>query len=415
LRTILHQGNRRMSADPLLCPFCNALVPFIAGMVVGQKITCPNCDETFVLTRTPESVCLSAPRPSLPTAGKPTSANRRLALLVLAGMLLMAGVGLSFALITTTTRREHDAGITRPSRRPGYSPQLNEQTDLVVAPARLAGLAYLPPDLGIVAGFHVEELLASPVGKELIHAPLTIGEREIRLPELVGWTSLKLDDVDHVVVGMPADDALSGVVVVRTRKPYDEARLRSAVKASRIEDRKDPIYRMDVPHLLLRPALTCPDDRTLLLALAPRAFDALPEKPVSDSSNLSAPLRQLLEERVGPSGPVWVVGYSSDWGKQGLDLLRDRISMDIQDRLKTLRGIALAVSPGAVGVPGRFPVTVRGAIECKSADAARELEETVLRPWMQPGEPEPTAKLVRDGAWLTGQLHTDLGALRHAK
>src|SRR4051794_3208983 len=109
-------GVCRMSAEPLTCPFCNTQVPVRAGMVAGQKVTCPRCGEVFSLRHTPTSAIQPppavtdalpalAPQPGSPSPsaqadvrrlsfpGKPIVANRMVGAVVLGVMVIMATTG----------------------------------------------------------------------------------------------------------------------------------------------------------------------------------------------------------------------------------------------------------------------------------------------------------------------------------
>src|SRR5947209_5113719 len=103
-----------MNTAVLACPFCNAEVPVAPGLPSGPKVTCPRCGEAFALrqpttdVRRPGLVANNAPAthlaptsspiPQLPRPSK-RSANRRVAALVVGVMVLMAGLGLTYALM----------------------------------------------------------------------------------------------------------------------------------------------------------------------------------------------------------------------------------------------------------------------------------------------------------------------------
>lgn len=120
-----------MTSEPLCCPYCNAYVtPPSNGIQPGQRLSCSRCGETFEFRGSlregfdpsPSRFTMpSAPTaaPSMPRPGKPWS-NRRIALVVLAGMATMACIGLVLALATQTVRRSHDAGLPKDRRLPLY-------------------------------------------------------------------------------------------------------------------------------------------------------------------------------------------------------------------------------------------------------------------------------------------------------
>src|SRR5262249_54991934 len=153
--------------ETLTCPYCNARQPPQAGLTAGQRVTCPRCGEAFKVTTTPAftpEAPASLPTPPAPSAPpavrtKPVRANRLVAGVILGVMRVMAGTGLTYALLTVQQRREHDRALPRKSRRPWLTDQPTAGD--VVASADLAGLGYLPPPTGVVAALQVEELLAS--------------------------------------------------------------------------------------------------------------------------------------------------------------------------------------------------------------------------------------------------------------
>src|SRR6516225_556730 len=92
------------------CPYCNALVPLPAG-IVPQRITCPRCGEPFV-PHTPEAMGIgdwaaeagTASPEQVPRATAKRWSNRAIGWTVFGGMVVMATVGLIFALATQSER-----------------------------------------------------------------------------------------------------------------------------------------------------------------------------------------------------------------------------------------------------------------------------------------------------------------------
>src|SRR2546427_244738 len=136
-----------MTPESLSCPYCNSLVILPRLPEAHQQIRCPRCQEVFPYRGqagiagpehfTPAS---DPAEGTLPDAnGQPGSKGQRLtnwalARVVLAVMGLTAGIALIFAWSTTDSRRQRD----RSGPTYGQVP--------VVAPAKLAGLGYLPSD-----------------------------------------------------------------------------------------------------------------------------------------------------------------------------------------------------------------------------------------------------------------------------
>src|SRR5260370_25755664 len=114
----------RMAVASPTCPFCNALVDTSAAP--GQRVVCPRCGEAYTLradaVRAAPAPAASAvqaattPAPAPPP--RPARRNRMVGGIVLSVMLLMAGVGLTFALVTQSLPRAHDTGLPRKKKAP---------------------------------------------------------------------------------------------------------------------------------------------------------------------------------------------------------------------------------------------------------------------------------------------------------
>lgn len=405
-----------MSADPLTCPYCNAQV---TAAPLSGKVLCPRCGEEFTVrhlgstdVQAPPGVTATAPSPApqLALGGperpvrSPERANRVVAALVVGGMLLMAAGGLTFALLTQGVRRAHDTGITRPSRRPALPPE--PPPPVVVAPARLEALGYLPEGTSLVAAVHVEELLASPAGKALLAEPLKLGRVELRLDGVERWTGLRLQDIDHLVLGVKVDDPLPPptILVVRTTRPYDLKKLRSTLEAKSAGGGKRPLYRFQPAGLPFPLYFGGADPRTLVLGLSPTHLAEVPLRPVAGLDHLATPVRKVLEDRVGPGGPLWAAGHAQDWTKTpAAPLLGEPKKEDLKG-LQKVRTFAVWLVP-------TDPVKVFAAVECADPAAAEALAERYLSGW-EKAAPEGR-KYSREGAWLSGQT-ADLASLRKA-
>jgi hypothetical protein len=412
-----------MTTDPTTCPYCNAEVHLAAGLPAGHRITCPRCGEVFAL-REPTAAIQShpgvttTPPPGLAPVEIPPSprqrwlqsagANRRVARLVLLAMLLMAAIGLILALATVGFRRSNDKGLVkRPSRRPPLPPAEDDRARApAVPPAQLAALGYLPPETNNVVGVHVQELLASQAGRDLLDTPFNVAGGELRLRRLKEWTGLSLDDVDHVVLGANLDDSFTPpvVLVARTVRPYDGAKVREALGAKKMPrgQGKKTLYTFQTKGAPFKPVLWFPDERTVVIGLWAESVSDIPAKPADDLEALAAPVRNVLRERVGPGGPLWIAGHIQDW-KQGLTgLLAARLKADDFADLQRVRTFATWVQPD--------PAPTLGATAaCVDEKAARRLEEKVLAGWQKDN---PGLTFAREKEWLTLQWKTDPARLR---
>jgi hypothetical protein len=406
-----------MSESDLTCPFCNARVTATPGLIAGSRITCSRCGEPFPLKtdiQIPPGITPGAPQgfasPTLPPMGKPYRRNRLVAGVVLGVMGVMAATGLAYALLTQDTRREHDKALPRRSRRPALPPlKEKEKEPPVVAvdpvvPARLAALGYLPADTGFVAGLHVQEMLASPAGKDLRQRPLKIATYELRLDTVKDLVGLPPEEIDHVILGVTVregdmPDATPPVhLVVRTRSPFDRKQLLEKLEAGKSRPEKTPtggkrdVYSVKVQNLPM--ALWLADERTFVLGLFTK-LERVPEKPAEGIDHLPADLRQAINERLTTGMPLWLAGHAQDWSKTLLPSLvgvfKDVPMLDQIDKVRTF----------AVGVVPEKPVKVQGAFRCADESTAKKLESEQLAPR---AKKEPDAlKYGREGAWLTVQ------------
>jgi hypothetical protein len=453
-----------MSVEPLTCPYCNAEVTVAAGTPAGRRVPCPRCGESFpyrpsegVTTSPPPGLPITAgPRaPEVPAtdtfrlkaglllgivgaAGAVTLAyirsldvavivcamaavallwlwflrrprsNLTLAAFVLANMALVAAAGLTLALRTQAERRAHDAGLPRgrrPSRgRPEPPVQGVPAPPEAVAPDRLAALGYLAPDTSVVLGVHLAELLADDTGRRLLNDPIKVGATEFRLGAVEKWTGLRPEEVDHVVLGVKADDPFPPRlnVVVRTRQPYDAAKVREALKARRAGGGKKELYRFDGPGGVPL-VLWCADERTLVLGLLANHLEPVPAEPRDDLGALVPELRPVLRERMRPAGPVWAAGHARDWANTAAAPLLERLGKDDRARVRSVQTFGVWLQPGR-------EVTVNAVFRCSDAAAARGLEEYVRSRWGKGTD----LKAVADEEWLTLQLRTDPAAVAKA-
>jgi hypothetical protein len=398
-----------MSADTFTCPYCNAPQPPTPGLAVGQRVACPRCGDSFKVTTLPamsaepSAALATEPMASPPARAKPTRANRAVAGVILGVMLVMAGTGLTYALWTVKERREHDRALPRKSRRPWLSDQLPPED--VVASADLAGLGYLPPSTGVVAAVNVAELLASPAGKAWSSRPLKIGNGDFTLDSVRDWTGVEVENIDHLVLGVVVRDGEEADLtppvhlVVRTRKPYRQERVRVALKATKSHEERTPeggkrtLYAASVRNLPVQ--LWLADERTIIVGLFSN-LEQVPGKPTEGMSQLPSEVRQVIEKRVGAGAPAWGAGHSANWKKTWLPTVAAALKdVPLVSRLAEVRTFALWL------VPSR-PAKVSGAFRCAGEAVAVKIAQADLAP-RQKDNPD-AFKYSREGEWLDVQL-----------
>jgi hypothetical protein len=408
-----------MTTQTLTCPYCNASLGIQAGWSAGQRIVCPRCGDSFPLrlsdsftdqlpsSRPPESVPpLSPPNLGGDKGGAATEvslplrwSNRLIAGIVLGVMFLMAGGGLVFMLMTTQQRRAYDT--SRPPRRPGRQRSLPEQENVPppvasIAPDKLAALGYLPSGVNFLFAARIPELLASPLGTNVLTAPIKVGETQIRLESLLAWLGFRLDEVDHLVFAARIDDAVPPpfYIVYRTNQPYDEEKLRQRLKGTQVpSSSKKKLYAFRFPQQDIQLNAWFADQRTVVLSLFANQLERLPSQPVEDLRQFPDELRTILKQRREPVAPAWIAGHSRDWNKTWARLLLNRMKKDDAGKLASLRTFGIWIVPDD-------SLTIKGVFACKDGAGARGLEEYFrsLR------DPDADFKTALDGPWLTLQF-----------
>jgi hypothetical protein len=392
-----------MTTELLTCPYCNAAIDVPPNRVAGERIVCPRCGDSFPL-RSVETFT-DQPRPAasaITTSAPALDASRSqrsqwlVAGAVIGVMLLMAGVGLAFMLMTQQERRAHDT--SRPPRRPGRQrgvPEPDIVSIAAVAPDKLAALGYVPSGSNFLIGTRLAELLAGPVGVQVLRDPIKLGESEYRLESLPSWVGLRPEDIDHFVFAARLEDAVIPpfALVLRTVQPYDEEALRQRLKATRLGNTKKKLYSFRTLHKDIPLNVWFADDRTLVLSLFPDQLEALPPQPVEGLQQLPEEVRSVLQTRREPIAPAWIVGHSRNWSKTSASRFMGRMKTEDLQRLAALQSFGIWLAPEKT-------LEVKAVLGCKDEASARDLDEYfhTLR------GPDPAFRTALDGPWLTLQF-----------
>lgn len=330
------------------CPYCNASVALPEGDLRQARLRCPRCGDNF-----PNRYAESPDRkdgesaPEIVSSASPLPARRpsnALVARVIVGVMLCVAAGtVTFALSTVPFRRANDPHPPGP-RVPTDVPM---QTLPPVPPAELTALGLLPADCNFVAGLNVAGMLDQAEGKELLqHLPP--GVLDLGLRQLANWSSLKVDNFEHVVVGLRFTNQLPQVfVIAQTGQPYDlkvlAQKLAPAV-ADRFRGR--PVYRLQQPHEGL---LWCHSDRTLvlvlnLLAVEVKDLEAIPTQARQGTEGLLASVREDLEKRLSKDSFLWLAGdLSQTVALKELLKLASWVPPSTQDVLLRLRSFSIGV------------------------------------------------------------------------
>ena len=401
-----------MTTQTLTCPYCNASLGIQAGWSPGQRIVCPRCGDSFPLRFSDSFTDPPAPPHSLETritTEAPTEqvllpsrwSNRLIAGMVVGLMLFMAGGGLVFMLMTQQQRRAYDTN--RPPRRPGKQRSVPEEENvspvLSVAPDKLAALGYLPPGVNFLIAARIPELLATPLGAQLLHEPLKFGELQLRLENLSEWVGFRTEQIDHFVFAARIDESVPPpfCVVFRTAQPFDEEELRQRLKGTRVPSpSKKTLYSFRVPQLDVKVNAWLADERTVVLSLFADQLERLHSQPTEDLQQLPQELRTVLKQRRESAAPVWTAGHSRDWSKTWAALFLSRMKKDDLAKIRSLRTFGVWLVPDD-------SLVVKGVFACKDEPGARGLEDF----FRSLGGPDVNLKTALDGPWVTLQFETN--------
>jgi hypothetical protein len=202
-------------------------------------------------------------------------------------------------------------------------------------------------------------------------------------------------------VGLRAEDPFGQplALVIRSRRSYDADKLRATLQAEQLPVGGDKrLDRFAIKDTSFRPVLWCADDKTLVFTLLPAHFEKIPLTPRRDIGHLPQPVQTILEERVGPVGPLWLAGHIADWTKAQWPSLLPRLKKEDLDRWTTVRTFA-------AWMQCHEDIRVSAAIEFRDADAARAMEAGIVggdKGW----------KSARDDTWLSLQWTTDSDGFR---
>lgn len=254
-----------------------------------------------------------------------------------------------------------------------------------LAPAELEGLRYLPADTDVITAVHVAELLSEPTAKGLL-SRLRVGPTEFSLAGIRNWTGFDPEDVDHVVVGLKINGRRlpRWTLVVRTNRPIDLATVQEVVRNHRPPE-----------------AFRSPTSKVLVMAATPRELDAVPQEPDLGLGRLAAPLRGVIQERLGKTSQVWAVAHAGDWGNTAAGPLLPGLPQEERKVIAGIRTVGVWLEVGQ-------EVTVNAAAECADDAGAGALDRFLER-WQKDG-----VKHVTDANWVSAQFRTTPEAARKA-
>jgi hypothetical protein len=282
-------------------------------------------------------------------------------------MAAAAAGGLTFALLTVHTRREHD-----------YQAQPTVPAPPVVRtvpPAELGGLGYLPARTNLVAAVHVAEAMRTPAGRAFLDRAELAGTG-FHLADIERDIGISRDDIDHIVFGVRLLDKQIQprlALIVQTRQPYDAGRLRAGLKAGRREKiGQKEIYHFNLEKPALSAVLWCAAANTLVVGISRDDLAALPNNRAANLEQLPDALQQFIRQHLKPGTQAWLAGHVDDWEP----VLPFTAALKVSDENRTL-----LAGLRTFGFWLRFDeqVEVRGAAQCADAAGATLLQKLLTR------------------------------------
>jgi hypothetical protein len=354
------------------CPYCNAAINVPDASSAESRLVCERCGESVPLSGHEISDGILTERPAAAFdqgerfAGSGRPSNRRLAVLILTVMALMACVGLMFALRTQPFRRARDLPGTAGAAVPP-SP-----TVTFVAPAELPALGYLDENIDVVSAINVARALREP-GSAAFLFPAG-GGANLGIERLEKWTSLKPQDFNDVVAGASlGGKELQFTLIAATSRPFNPRQVRTNIK-------EDATSELEVK---------CPNEQTLIIGFPKdRELRTRPAEP----PELPAALVELIRERVDRSASFWLVGRSDSLGQTLAPFLGSVLPAEVGKLLPKVRQFALW---GQCSDPMRLTAH----FDCVD-DASAAALSTALARWQPSGV---TVRKAQQGTWLTVQ------------
>lgn len=453
-----------MTTETVTCPYCNAYVA--VGQPGAELVLCPRCGEMFPYRprdtdREPAGPVPQAVPAPAPAASPPRWSNGAVAAVVLAVMVLVTTVALTFSLLTVQARRDYVPNPQHPPERiadtlkanpwivalagtwvlglvfllvkerlgPAEDPRSQRliiellivsalglglfglsfafsnrrpgPNNTVAGPPTLPGTAldYLPPDLNFLAVVRVRDALQTVAGKQIREA-LPLGPADHGTERVQGKTGLEPDNLDALVVALKADHGqVRPTVLLQTRQPFDRATVRQAFHLSDPLQRNGRTLYKGVPEKLhFGVVVWFPSDTVAVIAPTAEDLDHVPLTPSWNPDRLAPPLRALVQERLGSKAPAWAVG-SAEAAKPLLPAFAAKE-----------REILGKVTTFDISVQLGKDVLLKAALDCADETAARAVADYLQHVRVGAAELSET----QQGRRVTVELRADVDAIRKA-
>jgi hypothetical protein len=397
--TTVQANNISMDSANSLCPFCNAVLPALGSAPSAERLPCPRCGEPVPAARwRVETGVREGPPPAAPAppAG-PVPGIHNTMRVVVGVMIVMAIVGLSYALWTVQLRRARD-------------PKGSLDPVKFRRPLELEGLGLLPKDNDIVVGLHIAEWLEDKaVGQPLLEEPQP-AELAWFVRQITRTTAMELKEIDHIVLGL-SFEAQQLTAVVKTRRPMVGERIAEHQPAKSALYQKSPLYEFELQPFggalvwWIDPKTAIHTIRLAMPTVEHIKGLAATARPIEDV--LAPPLHAAVKERLTKYQFAWAVGRLDRLGAVK-DLARFIPAAKLpMNAAKNLRTFAFGLEP----VEG---VTCTGSFHVQDAKAAASLEKLLDGLTM----PDALARKVDvppaevKEQWVTWQVRGDAAAMR---
>jgi hypothetical protein len=268
---------------------------------------------------------------------------------------------------------------TRPSRQPSANQASDPAAVPAVLPSQLAGLSYLPGDVNFIAAVHVAECSRTPAGRQFLERFHLRGE-SWGLSTLQKWTSIKVRDIDHAIIGMSLKTLIPRMtLIVRTIQPYDLPGVVDELKAHQTNIDGKTVYRFELADMGREAYLWHADDKTLVLSWPDEAVKSLPTSSYEGMGQVSLPLQSFITQQLDPSAReqpahVWAACHVENWRDSPAQLLV-LLKVITADEWETLSSIKTLGCWGQLQEGAKLHL----AFQSINDQAAGKLRETLLK------------------------------------
>jgi hypothetical protein len=298
-----------MTVDSSTCPYCNANLPANLQPVRGRGLVCPRCQEVLPHSAAAVPGTVQAAAEGFEPS-RPRPSSSRVAAYVLSLMFVMAAIGFTFAWYTTSTRRARD--------RQADQPDSGTIRRVVLAPAALPGLGYIPGDVNIILGLNVAEAAGQEDSLRFLHAVRTLAGVPAG-PKLESLLTQLWDQVDHVILGVRVEDQLLPrfTLVIQSLRTIPQESVLSSLKGQRKEHGKRTVYTFPLESVGIDGTLWIADDHTLVITRAPADLDAAPLKLAPGIDRFNSDLQEVFRDSL-PAGVLFWLAAATRHGDQVL-------------------------------------------------------------------------------------------------